>query len=168
MVQVLTKTFVSSRQSTFMQVVPTPGCRPDTRCRFAAHLTNLLPRFARSIPAAGNPQQEFADERIDRRPTLGRIPPRSGQDLFVNAESDISHVTHVMCKCVNRQGDLTEMAGGDKPRWATPLKILGVGFRCTWPFAPRTSAFSSWIAPRSLRACRRALSPLRASVVRSG
>ena len=100
-----------------MQVVPTPGCRPDTRCRFAAHLTNLLPRFARSIPAAGNPQQEFADERIDRRPTLGRIPPRSGQDLFVNAESDISHVTHVMCKCVNRQGDLTEMAGGDKPRW---------------------------------------------------
>ena len=30
----------------------------------------------------------------------------------------------------------------------TPLRILEVGFRCTWPFAPRTSAFSRSEKPR--------------------
>jgi 4-amino-4-deoxy-L-arabinose transferase-like glycosyltransferase len=36
----------------------------------------------------------------------------------------------------------------------TPLRILGVGFRCTWPFAPRTSAFSRSEKPRTCQPCR--------------
>jgi hypothetical protein len=37
--------------------------------------------------------------------------------------------------------------------WATPLRMLGVGFRCTWPFAPRTSAFSRSEKPRICQPC---------------
>jgi hypothetical protein len=43
-----------------------------------------------------------------------------------------------------------------RPRWPvrrTPLRILGVGFRCTWPFAPRTSAFSRSEKPRTCQPC---------------
>jgi hypothetical protein len=39
------------------------------------------------------------------------------------------------------------------PQRVTPLRILGVGFRCTWPFAPRTSAFSRSEKPRICQPC---------------
>jgi hypothetical protein len=35
----------------------------------------------------------------------------------------------------------------------TPLSILGPGFCCTWPFAPRTSAFSRSEKPRICQSC---------------
>jgi hypothetical protein len=35
----------------------------------------------------------------------------------------------------------------------TPASILGVGVRCTWPFAPRTSAFSRSEKPRTCQPC---------------
>jgi hypothetical protein len=37
------------------------------------------------------------------------------------------------------------------PSRLTLLSILGPGFRCTWPFAPRTSAFSRSEKPRTCR-----------------
>ena len=40
-----------------------------------------------------------------------------------------------------------------RPLRGTPLRILGVGFRCTWPFAPRTSAFSRSEKPRTCQPC---------------
>ncbi len=39
------------------------------------------------------------------------------------------------------------------PRRGTPSRILGIGFRCTWPFAPRTSAFSRSEKPRTCQPC---------------
>ena len=40
-----------------------------------------------------------------------------------------------------------------RPLRVTPLRILGVGFRCTWPFAPRTCAFSRSEKPRTCQPC---------------
>ncbi len=48
----------------------------------------------------------------------------------------------------------------DSAQGGMPLRILGVGFRCTWPFAPRTSAFSRSKKPRTCQPCSKRLSDL--------
>jgi hypothetical protein len=48
------------------------------------------------------------------------------------------------------------LARGDTwnvPPRVTPFRIPGVGLRCTWPFAPRTSAFSRSEKPRICQSC---------------
>jgi hypothetical protein len=61
-----------------------------------------------------------------------------------------STLVETLCEQLERVGRHAVMI---RLHAVTPLRILGVGFRCTWPFAPRTSAFSRSEKPRICEPC---------------
>ncbi len=74
--------------------------------------------------------------------------------MILWTRSDGPDIAHPPFRHVPDDGtDQPRDAHETTPHGVTLLRILEVGFRCTWPFAPRTSAFSRSEKPRICQPC---------------
>ncbi len=87
-----TKTLISRNESTFMQFVPRPPCRPGSPFRPLTQPPDLSPGTAGVAGMRRQPRQILPHKSIDRRILLQSISPRPCQHLIVHTQGDLLHV----------------------------------------------------------------------------